>query len=179
MNCADCGTALEVADLDHIKIHECPKCAAMWFEQDELRRAKDNADEWIRWIDFDLFAAADASGEIGSKPCPECGQPMRTLVYPHSKIEVDACTADHGVFLDKEEFDKIVTSLDDLTNQVSAKDLEHATWHQFKEIFAGGHESRVSEIKDFMAVFRLMEMRFGVEHPATAQAINVLSREGL
>jgi Zn-finger nucleic acid-binding protein len=179
LRCPNDGETTLVAEtLDRVAVHDCPQCAGVWFVRDELRRAKDNADEWIRWIDDDLFAAATAASEATTKKCAECGEPMRSVVYPHSDVRIEVCVTDHGVWLDKGEFDKIVKELDQLTNVMSVSEYEHATAEQLKEIFRP-HESRWSEIKDFCTVFQLLEMRFGTGHPGTAAAVNAAARIGL
>jgi Zn-finger nucleic acid-binding protein len=179
VNCPTCGHALEEAELGHVAVHDCPNCGGMWLGRDELRRAKDDADDWVRWIDFDVFTSAEASTQESERVCPICGQHMKVLVYPHSKVEVEVCASDHGVWLDKGEFDKLVEALEELTNELTARDYERAAVHELRQIVTGGHESRRSEVKDFMAVFRLLERRIGAEHPSVASAVNVLSQGGL
>jgi Zn-finger nucleic acid-binding protein len=179
VNCPSCEHALEPTDLDHVVIHDCPQCHGMWFERDQLKRATDNANQWLRWIDFDVFAAAEASAERGDACCPACGRQMTTLVYPHSRVKIDVCAADHGVWLDGGEFDKIVTALDDLTNQLSEQDYERASLQELRKMISGGQESRLSEFRDFTAIFRLLEMRLGAEHPLVAAAVDIVSQAGL
>ena len=178
MNCPNDGTTLEAATLDRVTVHDCPKCGGMWFEKDELRRAKDGAEDWVRWLDCDIFAAAQESSDTTTKTCAECGEALRSLVYPHSNVRVDVCVADHGVWLDKGEFDAIVKALDELTNKMSVDEYERATVEQLKEILHP-HESRWSEIKDFFAVFKLLEMRLGTEHPGVGKALDAAARTGL
>ncbi len=175
MNCPDCGRELVQARLQHIDIHDCPGCKGLWFERNQLERAKDNADHWVRWIDFDVFGAAEATSDRGQRACPVCATPMSVLVYPHSQVKIDVCASDHGVWLDTGEFRKIIQELDEVTNKLSAKDIEHVALHELREIVTGGHESRFSEIRDFLAVFRLLDVRLGVEHPQIAQAVATLS----
>ncbi len=175
MDCPIDGQELIEARLAHINVHDCHTCKGIWFARNELERAKDSGDRWVRWIDFDVFAAAKASGERGTKKCPVCGAAMVVLTYEYSDVKVDVCPDDKGVWLDAGEFKKIITELDDLTNKISAKDYEHVVGQELKEIITGGHESRFSEIRDFLAVFRLLEMRIGVEHPEVANAITRLA----
>ena len=63
---------------------------------------------YIRWIDFGVFAAAEASADGKGKKCPDWGRAMAVMAYPHSRVQIDACGDDHGVWLDRGEFDKIV-----------------------------------------------------------------------
>ena len=177
MECAQCGTSLVEAVLDRVTVHDCPDGHGTWFERDELRRAKDNADRDIRWLDFDVFSTA-AAPSAGSKPCPSCGEPMNQAAYPHSKVSIDVCVKDHGVWLDKGEFATIVQALEEITHEMTASEYEHAAKDQLAEVVTGP-ESRLSEIRDFLAVFRLLEMRLAVEHPTAAAAVQSLERTGL
>ncbi len=149
----------------------------MWFERDELRRAKDNAEPWVRWLDDDIFAATE-EGEASTQLCPSAGEPMRTLTYPFSKVRVEVCVADHGVWLEKGEFESIIKTLDELTNSMSVEDYQQATLTQLKDVFRP-HESRMSEIKDFFAAFKLLEMRYGTEHPHVGRLLDAAARVGL
>jgi Zn-finger nucleic acid-binding protein len=101
-----------------------------------------NADKWVRWADFDVFAAAEKTGEHGRRNCAECGKPMAVLEYPHSKVTVDVCPSDQGVWLDRGEFQSIVKALDELVDKISARDYEHIALHELKEIIAGGVTNR-------------------------------------
>ena len=147
MLCPNDGATELVADtLDRVAIHDCPKCGGIWLVRDN--------DAW--------FAAAEASGTLSAKKCAECGEPMRTIRYPESNVEIEVCVADHGVWLDKGEFDKIVGTLESADGGSPAPS-----------------ESRWSEIKDLVATVRSLETRFGTEHPTIAAAINAASRIGL
>jgi Zn-finger nucleic acid-binding protein len=157
-----------------VAVHDCPSCKGIWFERNELERAKDNADRSVRWIDFDVFSGAEASGEHGQRACPVCGEKMAVLVYPDSHVKIDVCLTDHGVWLDAGEFRRIIKELDELTDRMSAKEYEHVAARELKEIVTGGHESRFSEIRDFLAVFRLLEMRLGLKHPQIAKTVTIL-----
>jgi Zn-finger nucleic acid-binding protein len=126
VDCPNCGRALEESELDHIAVHDCPACRGIWFERDELRDAKDNADPNLRWLDFDVFKAADTTSRQPDKPCPHCGQAMNVLAYPHSKVKIDVCEADHGVWLDRGEFDELIKTLEHVANSMSARELGSA-----------------------------------------------------
>ena len=178
MNCPNDGSALEAATLDRVTVHDCPKCGGIWFEKDELRRAKDGAEDWLRWLDSDIFTLAEESSDPTSKTCAQCGEPLRSLVYPHTNVRVDVCPADHGVWLDKGEFDAIVSSLDEITNTMSVDDYQNATVEQLKDVLHP-HETRWSEITDLFAVFKLLEIRVGTEHPGVAKAFEAAARTGL
>lgn len=82
------------------------------------------------------------------------------------------------MWLDQGEFEKIMKHLETLVVEMDGHDYEHAVAAQLKEIVTGG-EPRTSEVRDFLAVFRLFEMRLGIEHPKVAEAVTRLSTLGL
>ena len=64
MNCPLDGTTLEIHTIHSVDVEECPQCKGLWFEQGELRKAKDDADPDLNWLDFDLWS----DQESHSKP---------------------------------------------------------------------------------------------------------------
>ena len=52
--CFSCNKDLERALLYNIEVDYCPQCQGVWFDEDELRQAKDKKDENLKWLDVDL-----------------------------------------------------------------------------------------------------------------------------
>jgi Zn-finger nucleic acid-binding protein len=164
MACPSCGDSLAPKDYHGVTVDECKRCRGLWFERDELRRAKDDTDEYLRWLDFDVFSGENKfDASPGTRNCPKCSQPMSSLKYMHSTVQIDACDQDHGVWLDRGEFGKIIAYLEKLENTMSAKEYRRSALTEFKEILTGP-ESQLSEVKDFLAVVRLLRMRISVEN---------------
>jgi Zn-finger nucleic acid-binding protein len=174
MNCPDCQVALRETDHHGIKIDECPRCLGRWFERDELRRAKDNIDDDLRWLDFDPFArdAVPASG--AGRLCPRCSDKMGAVVYETSSVVVDKCPVCHGIWLDHDEFEKIVEHLKSELWSDTAGEYSKETMRQFAQIVTGP-EGRFSELRDFLAVLHLLKLRIAVEHPDLAHAIETIN----
>ena len=178
MKCPACAHELtEITLKGGITVQDCSHCQGVWFKDEALRRAKDTVDDDLRWIDFDIFRAASRAEHPGQRVCPECGGPLVVLTYPHSEVKIDACAADHGVWLDRDEFDKIISALEHTVLTMPAQDYRHEAREQLKEIVTGP-ESKLSEIRDFLAVFKLMEMRTGAENPALTNAVNAMIASG-
>jgi Zn-finger nucleic acid-binding protein len=177
MKCPDCGNEFKAFDLKGITVQECVKCKGKWFERDQLRLAKDRQDDALRWLDFDPFGkdAEKLSVAAEGKTCPKCVKPMAALTYRQSRIVIDKCRICEGVWLDPGELVKIIRYLEKVVLTESAKSYAKDTFKQFIEIFTG-KEGIISEVKDFLAVFYLMELRIATEHPSLAAASQSISK---
>ncbi len=166
MLCPNDHSELKKASYHGVSIYECPKCHGMWFPQDELRIAKDNTDEDLRWLDFDLFAEKTGKFALvaGEMKCPKCGKTMQAKKYAGSGVIINVCPDQHGVWLDKGEFQKIIHYLEGRLVREPSGELAKDMVKQFEEI-ATGPEGAISELKDFLAVTKLYEMRLTAEHP--------------
>lgn len=171
MKCPDCQNELQTIDCKGIMIDECIKCKGKWFDRDELRRAKDRTDDNLRWLDFDPFGkdAEQLSVASEGRICPKCSKKMSSLKYADSKVIIDKCLNCKGVWLDPGEFIKVIRYLENRINSETAKEYIKDTFKQFIEIFSGP-EGVISEVKDFLAVLYLLELRIAVEHPGLAEA---------
>jgi hypothetical protein len=73
------------------------------------------------------------------------------------------------VWLDHGELAKIINYLENIVTSESAKNYVKDTFKQFIEIFKS-KKGVVSEVKDFLAVLYLLELRICVENPALEKA---------
>lgn len=163
--CPICSAELKQKEHQRLLLDECPQGHGIWFDRDELRKAKDNTDNDMRWLDFDPFALNNQSKFIKTnKICPTCNQPMSSLTYDQSKVQIDICPVCNGVWLDKDEIDNIFAYLHNLIFTKTAKDYAEATIEELKEVITGP-ESKLSEIRDFLVVANLLQLRYAVEHP--------------
>jgi Zn-finger nucleic acid-binding protein len=171
MKCPDCKGELKQIDCKGIMIDECVKCKGKWFDRGELRRAKDSADNDLRWLDFDPFGEDVEKLSLTSKGriCPKCSGMMLSLKYMDSKVVIDKCPNCKGVWLDPGELAKIILYLEDKVSRETAKEYTKNTFKQFIQIFTG-REGIISEVKDFLAIFYLLQLRIGIEHPKLAKA---------
>ncbi len=173
MKCSDCQGELESTDFRGIKIDECARCKGRWFDRGELRKAKDKTDEDLRWLDFDPFS--DDAGQFTvsgeGKACPGCSKIMSSLAYEKSGVIINKCLACEGVWLHHGEFEKIIRYLENLVVTESAAGYVKDSFKKFLEI-ATGSKKVTAEIKDFIVVLKLLEQRFGIEHPNIAAATN-------
>jgi len=170
MKCPDCQSELKVATLKGVNIHECLKCKGKWFERNELVLAKNKADDGLRWLDFDPFGkdAEKLSTSADGKQCPQCSKKMQSLTYSQSNVVIDKCQSCEGIWLSHGELAKIILYLEKAVNSESVKGLAKDTYKEFIKIFTV-HNGLISEVKDFLAVLNILEIRIATEHPQLTQ----------
>ena len=165
MNCPRCSKPMHASRIGNVGIDECRTCRGVWFEQDELRRAKDQTDPDLNWMDFELWKHEDQF-QITAKPlqCPKCGVGMAAVQYGETGIAIDYCSKCQGTWLEEGEFGKIIDALTKELLAKSVSDYFQETLEEAKEIVLGP-ERFFSEWKDFVTVLRFFQMRFFVENP--------------
>jgi len=174
MKCSKCQSELEEINFRGITVNECCDCQGRWFDRGELRKAKDNTDEDLRWLDFDPFDATSAHFYVVSKEggaCPKCAQSMVTLTYANSGVFIEKCQQCEGIWLHDGEFKKIITFLENIITTESASAYVVDSLKQFLEIVTGP-EDRISEVKDFLVILKLLKLRAAVEHSKIAATTN-------
>ena len=170
MECPACHGSLRQTDYHGINIDECPSCLGRWFDRDELRRAKDSTDEYLRWLDFDPFDIVGPAPSPTARVCPRCSLKMRVIEYETSDVRIDKCLNCHGVWLDHDEFERIVKHLQTETRTETAAEYRKDVARQFAQIFTGP-EGPISELRDYFTALNLLEMRLGVERPELVAAV--------
>lgn len=172
MICLNCRKeTLEKINFNKVQVDRCTQCHGIWFDQDELRKLKDEKDQYLKWLDIDLWTEGkkfkiSSSGKI----CPLCKETLYEVRYGESNIKVDTCISCKGIWLDEGEFKKIIAYL---KNIVGTKTLTKYFKHileEAKEIFAGPEELS-SEIEDFLLVMKLLQYRFYTQYPIIGDII--------
>jgi Zn-finger nucleic acid-binding protein len=176
MDCPKCEGPLLRRELESAVVDECQDCCGIWFDRDELRRAKDAAEPDANWLDFELWKNSERlSGAPATIECPGCGLKLVALTYADTGVEIDHCATCEGTWLDKGEFEKIIDALSNEIVTKSAPDYVRAVIEGAKEIVTGP-ETLLSEWNDFTTVLRLMQYRLLAENPKVADAIAEVQR---
>ena len=165
MKCPLCKIEMSNRSFKNIEFDVCDKCKGVWFDKNELRKAKDAADKDLNWMDFEIWKHKDKFKISRRKLiCPKCKQSLVAINYGSTNIKIDYCPACEGTWLDKGEFKKIIKALTDELLTKPFSEYIKASIQEAKEIFTGD-ESFLSEWKDFATLLHMMEIRFFVEHP--------------
>jgi len=176
MNCPSCNKNLEKAIFFSVEINYCPRCLGSWFEQDELRLAKDEKDKDLIWLDIDLWKDKEKLDIYRDKKlCPACQLPLYTVGYGDSRIHVETCSVCRGIWLDRGEFKEIIEYLKENGDyQILNNYLETLT-EEFKEIFTGPESFR-EEVLDFLAFSKIFNYKFLTQHPNISKIISNLPK---
>ena len=165
MDCPKCKIELRKKSIQGIDVDECAKCEGIWFENDELKQVKNKTDSDLNWMDFEIWKHPDRFKAKSTKyNCPTCENSMDVLDYNNTQVEIDYCTNCKGIWLDKNELQKIIIALEEEILTKSMGDYVKATVEEAKEII-NGPESFLSEWKDFSTILRFLQYRFLSLHP--------------
>ena len=171
MKCPNCQHAMNIVEDPVARLEVCPNCGGTWFDQGELERMKDAELPDAQWLDVNLWKDVDALKYTWSeKPCPICSKLMAQVEYGETGVKVDICVEHHGVYLDKGEFEAILSALEEEISTMDSSDYLNKTVHEGRELI-NSPEGRQSEWKDFKTVFRLLGDRVMVENPTFARAL--------
>jgi Zn-finger nucleic acid-binding protein len=171
MICPSCQAEVQTKLIENVEVDECRSCKGIWFDRDELRKVKDQTEEDLQWMDFDIWKKQDLF-RVYSKAakCPECNVNMATIEYGETGVGIESCARCQGVWLDAGELQKIVDDLSTELNTMSASEYLSVSLEEAREIITG-QESFMSEWKDFLAVVRLLYYRLLVENPKVQEAL--------
>ncbi len=165
MICPNCKLKLKKIIFRNTEIDYCPKCLGIWFEEDELRRAKDDKDQELNWLDIDLWQdQAQLAVAITEKQCPFCSQPLYAVDYGQSGVRVEVCNNCKGVWLERGEFKKIIDYLQEKKEKEVLDNYTANLLAEAKEVFTGPEPFR-SELRDFLAVSKLLKYKLLAQYP--------------
>ncbi|MFH1894299.1 MAG: zf-TFIIB domain-containing protein, partial [Patescibacteria group bacterium] len=173
--CPSCKTELlENIIFHNVEADYCKKCLGLWFEEDELRQAKDSADMSLNWLDTDLWK--EIKNFIiarDKKLCPACRLPFYEVEYGKSGVAVDLCNVCRGIWLDRGEFKGIMEYLKEEGAYEVLNDYSKKLLEEFWEVFTGPETLR-EEVSDFLTLSKLLQYKFAVQHSDIAKIISQL-----
>ena len=169
--CPKCKQELNRAIFYNTEVDYCSQCLGLWFDQEELRLAKDDKDKNLNWLDIDLWED-EKSFKVsrGTVPCPSCRLPLYEVYYGDSRVLVDLCNLCQGVWLDRGEFKKIIDYLRDKRDyEIFNRYFKNLT-REFWEIFSGPETLR-EEALDFLIISKLLKYKLLAQYPQIAKVI--------
>jgi len=176
MLCPICKIELEKAIFYGVEVDYCPRCLGVWFEEDELRLAKDEKDKNLNWLDIDIWKdPSKFKINKGIRMCPSCRVPLYEVYYGDSGIIVDVCNLCKGVWLDRGEFKKIIEYLRKKADEEILHHYLKNLAQEFWEIFTGPKTLK-EEISDFITVIKLLHYKFLKQQPQIGKIISSLPK---
>ncbi|MCC6299306.1 MAG: zf-TFIIB domain-containing protein [Anaerolineales bacterium] len=171
MKCPVDGAELESRSADMNEIQECLQCRGLWFSKENFSKAKDRAQPDLSWMDFDLWSDKEAlEVEASNRNCPVCKQLLASVHYPRTRTRIDYCAKEHGVWLDKGEFETIIAALENELNSMHVPEYIRASVGEARELLTG-KEGFISEWRDLNTVMRLLQYRILADNPKFAKAL--------
>ncbi len=89
---------------------------------------------------------------------------MIALEYPYSKVRIEKCIMCDGVWREHGEFQKIITSLDKKTNELTSGEIKSDFGHELARLLEGTDDVGV-ELGELATLLKLYEIRLEAEHP--------------
>lgn len=169
--CFSCNKNLERAVFYNVEVDYCPQCLGIWFEEDELRLAKDARDEDLNWLDIDLWKDKRKLKILKhSRLCPACRLPLYEVNYGDSNVKVDICNVCNGVWLDQGEFKQIINYLKSKADQEVLNKYAKNLAEEALEVFVGPETLR-EEIGDLLTILKLFNYKLLVQYPKISKII--------
>ncbi len=103
MICPVCKESLLILEYENIELDYCPSCEGSWMDAGELELLLASS---TKILDFSDLPKSTRS----KRRCPSCRKRMRVAKLPDAEVEVDICTRDGGIWLDKGELLEIAQS---------------------------------------------------------------------
>jgi len=105
--CPRCGTALECKKKNDVEIDQCPGCSGLWLDRGEFNVVTAESTVYREEKLKEEYSRPGVVEKIEYIPCVRCGKLMIRKNYGRiSGVIIDEC-ANHGVWLDSGELEKI------------------------------------------------------------------------
>ncbi len=175
MNCPKCKIEnLREIQINGVKVDRCKYCGGLWFDKDELKLTRDHRDKNLSLLEFDLWEDESKLMVSGkSVDCPRDGKPLFKIKYGNTNVMIDICLDCHGIWLDREELDKIILELKEKVNSETIPEHLNNLGKEIVELLANPGHADV-ELKHIAIVMKLIEYRIISKHPKIAEIISVL-----
>ncbi len=133
ITCPRDQTPLTLGQEHGIEVDRCSQCNGAWYEFEELAALESTVaseDQRTGTVEF-----ATRSSDIA---CPVCGQPMRAFNYRAYNLELDACSGEHGFWLDEGESNRVREVMRERVNGLRRAGSAQKAWHRTKGGSGGG-----------------------------------------
>lgn len=176
MNCPKCNQQLKQTKINSAEVNRCDDCGGIWFDKDELKLVRDERDKNLSWLDFDLWNDKNKLSVSGkSIDCPRDEEPLFKIKCGNTDVLVDICLECRGIWLDKDELDKIILELKEKINAETIPEYFDDLGVEIGKLITHQGKAR-EEAKHIMIIMKLIEYRFMSQHPDLAKIISKLPK---
>lgn len=126
MLCPRCHVELFPETHQGIEVDHCPSCNGRWFDHHELDHLEDTA-----------FPAHEVKGtrryavRQSELKCPKCQGPMKAFNYRAYNLELDACEAEDGFWLDAGEESRVRDIMEERLRGLERSRSAEQAWGKF------------------------------------------------
>ena len=169
-------SAMETVLFHNVEVDYCPECLGVWFDQNELEFAKEDADAQLNWLDIDVWRDKNKFAVSPTmRLCPVCRIPLFEVGYDSSRVTIDFCKHCQGIWLDRGEFKQLMVYL---TRKSDYEILHHYVKNlvlKLWEVFTGPKKFR-EELAEFLVLVKLLNYKFTAQHPVVNALIEDLPK---
>jgi Zn-finger nucleic acid-binding protein len=127
LKCPRDRTRLGATREHDIDIDRCPQCGGAWYDNDELALLESTIAD-----DDDRRGMIDYAKRDSELACPVCDKPMRAFNYRAYNLELDACTQEHGFWLDAGEANRVRDVMRERVAGLQRAGTAEAAWDRAK-----------------------------------------------
>ena len=116
-----------------IEVDRCPQCQGAWYDDEELETLEGTVgdeDHRVGTVEY-----AKRPSELA---CPVCDEAMRAFNYRAYNLELDACSKEHGFWLDAGESVRIRDVMKERVSGLRRAGAAERSWHKAKGGKGGG-----------------------------------------
>jgi uncharacterized protein len=172
MQCPRCAEDLAERRLAHSDVDECSGCGGIWFDEGELKDARDAADPDLSWRDLDVLGDASRFAvSTEGRGCPRCDRPMATVDYDAAGLRLDCCPVCRGIWLDPGEFQALVSLLQREATAMNVPAYVHEALDEAADLLRSDTARLPAEWQQLGAVLRMLQYRMLAENPKLASVL--------
>ena len=130
MKCPRCTNSLNQKMYENVEIDVCSSCGGTWLDEGELTQIIQTEDEEFTTTMVHETIKGSSKGVPEDEQetkllCPKCDEEMTSSNYNYSSgIIIDTCREGHGVWLDKNELEKVQINGEHWANQAKKHEQE-------------------------------------------------------
>lgn len=105
MQCPVCKNSMVILELDKVEIDYCTVCKGIWLDGGELELLSGSA------VKKDKSSWYKSVKDVKEKKyrCPICNKKMDKVEFGDSKVIIDKCKNEHGLWFDKGELNTLLS----------------------------------------------------------------------